>query len=102
MYLILLDLVCGTLTSSGSKTWHAFLSQFNFLIIVLYSYSQYQSCHSYPDKHSSTYLTIDLQMISYKKILCLTDPIQLSFNTQTCYTLKIKTPMYFLKVRRSL
>ena len=88
MYLILLDLVCGTLKSSGSKTWHAFLSQFNFLIIVLYSYSQYQSCHSYPDKQ-------------YEKILCLTDAIQLSFNTQTCYTLKIKTPMYFLKVRRS-
>ena len=83
MYLILLDLVCGTFTSSGSKTWHAFLSQFHYF-------------------YNCTIFLFAIQMISYKKILCLTDPIQLSFNTQTCYTLKIKTPMYFLKVRRSL
>ena len=79
MYLILLDLVCGTFTSSGSKYWPSFFNNLKPFIIVLYSHSQ------------------DWQMILYRKILCFTDPIQLSFTSQTCYTLRIKTIINFLK-----
>ena len=43
------------------------------------------------------YVFIDWQMILYRKILCFTDPIQLSFTSQTCYTLRIKTIINFLK-----
>ena len=76
MYLILLDLVCGTFTSSGSKYWPSFFNNLKPFIIVLYSHSQYDFV---------------------QKISCFTDPIQLSFTSQNCYTLRIKTIMYFLK-----
>ena len=40
---------------------------------------------------------VDRQKISYKKILCFTDPIQLSFDSQICYTLEIKNTDVFFK-----